>query len=174
MFSAFFSKTASTIDLAMKEFNEGKCTIGWLFKDRVAREKVQTLVDRIDKITEKLTGTDGLAGMILNDATFKETWRDTVANFKVASEQLTESGTGSLSRILHDKELAKNLDIAVSSIASISSSIENGPGTLYSLITDKQLYQDARETLTLLRDSTEDLREQEPVTAFFSILFAPF
>ena len=112
--------------------------------------------------------------MILNDATFKETWRDTVANWRAASEQLTESGTGSLSRILHDKELATKLDNAVSSIASISSSIETGPGTLYSLITDKQLYQDARETLTLLRDSTEDLREQEPVTAFFSILFAPF
>ena len=49
-----------------------------------------------------------------------------------------------------------------------------GPGTLHSLINNPELYQDARETLTLLRDSTEDLREQEPVTAFFSILFAPF
>ncbi len=169
-----FKSVLGRIDLAMKEFNDGKGTIGWLFKDQVAREKVETAVDRIDKITEKLTGTDGLAGMILNDATFKETWRDTVANWRAASEQLTESGTGSLSRILHDKELATKLDNAVSSIASISSSIETGPGTLYSLITDKQLYQDARETLTLLRDSTEDLREQEPVTAFFSILFAPF
>jgi phospholipid/cholesterol/gamma-HCH transport system substrate-binding protein len=124
--------------------------------------------------TAKLTGTDALAGTILNDATFKDTWTNTVANLKAASEQLTKDGTGSLSRILHDQELATKMDSAVSSIASISSSIENGPGTLNSLIKDPGLYEEARETLTLLRDSTEDLREQEPVTAFFSILFAPF
>lgn len=169
-----FKSVMSRIDLAMKEFNDGKGTIGWLFKDQVAREKVQAAVDRVDVITEKLAGTDALAGMILNDATFKKTWKDIVANWRAASEQLTESGTGALSRILHDQELATKMKSAVSSIASISSSIENGPGTLTSLIKDEGLYEDARETLTLLRDSTEDLREQEPVTAFFSILFAPF
>ena len=169
-----FKSILADIRAAMQEFRDGKGAIGLLFKDQEVRQKVQSAVDRIDVITAKLTGTDALAGTILNDATFKDTWTNTVANLNAASEQLTKDGTGSLSRILHDQELATKMDSAVSSIASISSSIENGPGTLNSLIKDPGLYEEARETLTLLRDSTEDLREQEPVTAFFSILFAPF
>lgn len=162
------------VEVAMQDFSEGKGTVGMLFKDSEAREKVLSSINRLDRITEKLAGTEGLAGTVLNDATFKQSWIDTVTNLKTASKQLRENGTGALSRLLHDEQLANDLDIAVSSIANISESIQNGPGTLHSLINNPELYQDARETLTLLRDSTEDLREQEPVTAFFSILFAPF
>ena len=162
------------IEVAMKDFSEGKGTVGMLFKDDEARERVLTAINRFDRITEKLAGTEGLAGTVLNDSTFRQSWIDTAANLKTASKQLTATGTGVLSRLLHDEQLAANLDTAITSIASISESIKDGPGTLTSLINTPELYQDARETLTLLRDSTEDLREQEPVTAFFSILFAPF
>ena len=162
------------IEVAMEDFSAGKGTVGMLFKDDEAREKVLSSINRLDTITDKLVGTEGLAGTVLNDATFKQSWIDTVANLKTASKQLRETGVGAISRLLHDEQLAANLDTAVSSIASISESIQDGPGTLHSLINNPELYLDARETLTLLRDSTEDLREQEPVTAFFSILFAPF
>ncbi|MEC9476097.1 MAG: MlaD family protein [Planctomycetota bacterium] len=162
------------IEVAMDDFSQGKGTVGMLFKDDEAQESVLSSIKRLDTITTKLVGTEGLAGTILNDSTFKQGWIDTVTNLKTASIQLRENGVGTISRLLHDEQLAMDLDTAVSSIASISESIQDGPGTLHSLINNPELYQDARETLTLLRDSTEDLREQEPVTAFFSILFAPF
>jgi len=169
-----FNRVMALLQENFVYFSEGNGTLGMLFKDKVVQGKVDDSITRISTITETLTGTDGLAGKILNDPSLSQYWTEVSRNLKNASIQLSEDGQGAMRDILFDGELREKLGSAVAAIASISVAIEQGPGTLHSLIHNPELYLEARETLTLLRDSTEDLREQEPVTAFFSILFAPF
>ena len=116
----------------------------------------------------------GDLGAVIHDEEFVTTVRESMRSISKVTEELGPEGAGMLARLIHSKKLGDEVASAIGAISQISQDINNGPGTLHSLIKDPSLFNDARETLTLLRDSTEDLREQEPVTAFFSILFAPF
>jgi phospholipid/cholesterol/gamma-HCH transport system substrate-binding protein len=169
-----FDRLLTLLDQEMQFFSSGEGTAGMIFKDAEFQEHVRTTARNVDRITTSLAGTDGIAGRVLHDKTLSQYWMDISVNLRSASEQLNETGQGPLRDLLHDRELRTRMRDAIEAIASISEAIEKGPGTLHSLINNPELYQEARETLTLLRDSTEDLREQEPVSAFFSILFAPF
>ena len=153
------------------QFSEGP---GMALKDADNLQKINDIIANIDTTTTALATTDGLAGRIIHDEALVQSWLDITTDLKSAAAQLSPTGKGALRVLLHDEELREGLKTAITAIASISEAIEKGPGTLHSLINNPELYLEARETLTLLRDSTEDLREQEPVTAFFSILFAPF
>ncbi len=153
------------------QFSEGP---GMALKDADNLQKINDIISHIDTTTAALATTDGLAGRLIHDEALVQNWLDITTDLKSAAAQLSPTGKGALRVLLHDEELRDGLKTAISAIASISEAIEKGPGTLHSLINNPELYLEARETLTLLRDSTEDLREQEPVTAFFSILFAPF
>ena len=166
-----FNKLLSTLLSDYLQFSEGP---GMALKDPGNLVKVNDIIAHIDQLTSALAGTDGLAGRFINDEALVQSWLDITTDLRSAAAQLGPAGQGALSELLHDEQLREKLKTAITSIASISEAIEKGPGTLHSLINNPELYLEARETLTLLRDSTEDLREQEPVTAFFSILFAPF
>ena len=169
-----FDRLLTLLDQEMQYFSSGEGTAGMIFKDQEFQEHVRSRARNVDQITTSLAGTDGIAGRVIHDKTLSQYWMDISMNLRSASEQLNETGQGPLRDLLHDRELRTRMRNAINAIASISEAIEKGPGTLHSLINNPELYQEARETLTLLRDSTEDLREQEPVSAFFSILFAPF
>ena len=169
-----FNSVLTQMDTELTNLQSGKGTLGLLLKDEKTRENLRGTIDNLAQSMEALSEAKGLLGTVIHDPEFAQVWKDTSQRLEEATEQLGPEGTGLLSRLIHSKKLADDLAVAFAAISEISKDINEGPGTLYSLIKDPSLFNDARETLTLLRDSTEDLREQEPVTSFFSILFAPF
>ena len=169
-----FNSVLTQMDTELTNLQSGKGTLGLLLKDEKTRENLRGTIDNLAQSMEALSEAKGLLGTVIHDPEFAQVWKDTSQRLEEATEQLGPEGTGLLSRLIHSKKLADDLAAAFAATTEISKDINEGPGTLYSLIKDPSLFNDARETLTLLRDSTEDLREQEPVTSFFSILFAPF
>jgi phospholipid/cholesterol/gamma-HCH transport system substrate-binding protein len=169
-----FNRVLSRVESEMAAIEAGEGSLGLLLKDPETRENLKKTVEDLSISLDAIANAKGLLGTAIHDEEFAADWTKSMESIRQTTEQLGPEGTGMLARLIHSKKLGDELAVAIESISQISSDINNGPGTLYSLIKDPTLFNDARETLTLLRDSTEDLREQEPVTAFFSILFAPF
>ena len=109
----------------------------------------------------------------MNDSTLKQYFEDFARG---ASNLLTEirTGDGVLASLVSNPELRDNVERATADIAAITDQIRTGPGTMNSLIYRTELYDRATEAAALLRDTTEDAREQAPISTFFGILFAPF
>ena len=169
-----FNRLLTNMDTEMGKISAGEGTLGLILNDEKTRSEVRSFITQLSESMDNIYQAKGLLGRAINDPDFAQAWIDISSDFKNASEQLGPEGMGLLARLLHSKNLADDLSSSIAAIKTISNNINEGPGTLYNLIKDPSLFNEARQTLTLLRDSTEDLREQEPVTAFFSILFSPF
>ena len=169
-----FNRVLSRVDSEMGAIEAGEGTLGLLLKDRETRENLKKTIGDLTVSLDAIANAKGLLGAVIHDEEFVTTVKESMRSISKVTEELGPEGAGMLARLIHSKKLGDEVASAIGAISQISQDINNGPGTLYSLIKDPSLFNDARETLTLLRDSTEDLREQEPVTAFFSILFAPF
>lgn len=169
-----FNQVLSRVDSGLASIEAGEGTLGLLLKDSDTRNNLEKTIEDLAISLDAIANAKGLLGTAIHDPEFAANWSKSMELIRKTTEQLGPEGTGMLARLIHSKKLGDEVATAIESISQISADINNGPGTLHSLIKDPSLFNDARETLTLLRDSTEDLREQEPVTAFFSILFAPF
>ena len=78
----------------------------------------------------------------------------------------------SISDLIDDNR--DNIKVAVSNLRSFSEKLNSGQGTLYKLLTDDKIANQASDLLEQLRDTIEDAREQAPVTSFIRAALTAF
>jgi len=113
--------------------------------------------------------------------------KDAAPAIKQAAESIRnitakiDKGEGALAKFLNDPKLYDDLRAAVGkldeglgSFKSITAKLDKGEGTLGKLVADEGLYVEARRLLKEAREAVEDAREQAPITAFSSVIFAAF
>jgi phospholipid/cholesterol/gamma-HCH transport system substrate-binding protein len=167
--AAGLASLRQTID----QIRSGEGTVGALIYDPVLQEELENIFARTDRITRDIEDAKGLIGALLHDEALKQHFEDFARG---ASNLMSEiqNGQGALPKLLNDPALGEEVSGVVRNLSDITGRIRNGPGTAYSLIYDDTLYQRTSEAMALLRDTTEDAREQAPISTFFGILFAPF
>lgn len=158
---------------SIEQIQSGEGAVGALIYDPEMKNSLQRVFERTDRITADIENAKGLVGALLHDEVLKQYFEDFARGASNLVEELRE-GQGPIARLIYDQELGEEVAATVREISDITGRIRNGPGTAYSLVYDETLYQRASEAAALLRDTTEDAREQAPISSFFGILFAPF
>jgi len=162
-----------SLRISIEKVQSGEGIIGSLIHDPAWEENVESILARADRITLDIESGKGFVGALLHDEALKKNFEDFANGASNIVSDIRE-GNGALSRLIYDPELGASLASAVQDVTDITARVRSGPGTVYSLIYDDTLYQRANEAMALLRDTTEDVREQAPISTFFGILFAPF
>lgn len=162
-----------SLRVSVEKIQSGEGTVGKFIHDPTWQENIGNVIARADRITLDIEDAKGLVGALLHDEALKRNFGD-FANGASNIVSDIRNGDGALSRLIYDEKLGGDLSAAVHDVSQIIARVRSGPGTAYSFIYDDTLYQRANEAMALLRDTTEDVREQAPISTFFGILFAPF
>ncbi len=165
--------TVTGIRSAIDHVNAGEGAVGALIYGTEIKSQLERIFDRADRITQDIENAKGLLGALLNEPTLKQYFEDFARG---AANLMTEirSGEGVLAALIGNSEIRDSVKSAIIDIAAITDQVRTGKGTLNSLIYHTDLYENLNEAASLLRDATEDAREQAPISTFFGILFAPF
>lgn len=167
------SSTLSGIAAAVEQVRSGEGVVGRLIYDPDIESTIERILQRADQITDDISRSEGLLGRLLYDKSLGKMGEEIVLNLRRFSDDLRNEG--SLLHALTSDPTTRDLFTAtLSNLNEITTRVQSGPGTLHSLVYEVGLYEQATEAVTLLRDTTEDAREQAPISTFFGILMAPF
>jgi len=115
----------------------------------------------LQEVTGKIERGEGTLGTLIQDPdTGREilnNLRRSASNLEVITRQF-RGGEGILQRLMSDKPYAervmRDLEQTTRDIALITGKIEQGEGTIGALVNDPQLYQDAKEVISVAKGST--------------------
>jgi phospholipid/cholesterol/gamma-HCH transport system substrate-binding protein len=162
------------------KLEKGEGTLGKLLNDPKMYEeltgavgKLNSGLDSFKAIAAKIEKGEGTIGKLVNDdALYKDLAEASKGIAELARK--VNSGQGTLGKLVADPALYDELKGAASSLASVMRKIDEGEGTLGRLVSDDSLYREATRFMREAREAVEDAREQAPITAFGSVIFAAF
>jgi len=170
---------ASFKSIAAK-FDKGEGTLAKLLNDPKMYEeltgtmgKLNQGVESFKNIAAKIEKGEGTLGKLFADEALYNDLREASKGLAELSRKLS-SGEGTLGRLVNDPAVYDEIKRAAGSLAAVMQKIEKGEGTLGKLVADESLYVEARRLLKEAREAVEDAREQAPITAFSSVIFAAF
>ncbi len=153
---ARLNDAAGDIQTLAKQVNEG------LGK---SMEPISAAFQSMDKIAKKIEKGEGTLGRLITDDGLYREIRGMAGNLSRVSEQLAK-GQGTLGKLLTDDALYRDLrglsaDLrgTAGSLTRVMKDIESGKGSLGKLVKDETLYNEARETLTGLRNLSKGISE---------------
>ncbi len=161
------------IRVTIDKISSGEGPVGALVHDERLKEQIEQIFQRTDQFTEDIQNSRGLIGALLRDEQLKQSFQTFARDASNLVDEVRR-GDGLLSSLINSSQLRDDILGTASDLSSVMERVRSGPGTVYSLIHDQVLYERATEAVALLRDATEDAREQAPISTFFGILFAPF
>lgn len=158
-----------------------------------ASPKIKETVDHINSISKKIDDGQGTIGRLVKEEKLYDTFVDMGENLsdgaskidKILTENEEEIDTtfSTVSRIVKDneenlkvtftnlKEASPELKSAVTNVNSISKKMDQGDGTMGKLVNNSDLYDDTNKLVIEMDKTTDELREQAPVTTFANVLF---
>ncbi|HOX07567.1 MAG TPA: MlaD family protein [Planctomycetota bacterium] len=173
-------EAADHISSITKKIDTGEGTLGKivndpeLYKDlRGALAKLNEGLDSFKVIAAKTEKGEGTLGKLINDPVLYDNLREASKDLAELTKKLNSSD-GTLGRLVNDPALYDDIKKTTSALAAVMGKIEKGEGTLGRLVNDDGLYVEARRFLKEAREAVEDSREQAPITAFSSVIFAAF
>jgi phospholipid/cholesterol/gamma-HCH transport system substrate-binding protein len=86
--------------------------------------------------------------------------RDASQSFKNIAERI-EKGQGTLSKLISDDKLYKDLTATAENLKKVSAQIESGQGTLGKLVKDEELYKSLKQTVANLESVSKRLEKGE-------------
>lgn len=86
--------------------------------------------------------------------------KDASQSFKTIAERI-EKGQGTLSKLISDDKLYKDLTATAENLKKVSAQIESGQGTLGKLVKDEELYKSLRQTVANLESVSKRLEKGE-------------
>ncbi|MGE3163681.1 MAG: MlaD family protein [Planctomycetota bacterium] len=131
-------------------------------------------------IVAEIRSGNGALGKLIMDAETGEGLTNVISNVETAAENFNQlmtevrSGDGVLAAIINNKDWSDKFLSTLTNIEEISRKLNDGDGAFARLLNDPSLIEEATRLLTLLRESTEDLREQAPISSFVNVLFSAF
>jgi phospholipid/cholesterol/gamma-HCH transport system substrate-binding protein len=135
--------------------------------------KLNQGMDSFRNIAGKVERGEGTIGKLVNDdALYKDLSEASRGIAELARK--VNAGEGTLGRLVSDPALYEELKGAASSLAAVMQKVDRGEGTLGKLVNDEALYAEATRMFREVREAVEDAREQAPITAFASVMFAAF
>jgi phospholipid/cholesterol/gamma-HCH transport system substrate-binding protein len=159
---------------------KGEGTLGKLLNDPKLYDELSGAVTNLKKgmesfksIAHKVDKGQGTLGRLVNDEALYKDLRDASSGIAKLAKKINE-GQGTVGRLVNDPALYEELKSAAGSLASVMRKIDQEHGTLGKLVNDDTLYLEASRFLREAREAVEDAREQAPITAFGSIIFAAF
>ncbi len=167
------ASSISGLKATMDRLQATDSTVGALLNDPVMAENLAEIVARADRISASIERGDGLIGQLLLNKELVQYFTDFSSRAADIMERI-QTGRGIISQFINDDELGDVVHTAITDVGEIIGRVRSGPGTAYSLVYEQELYATVMEAVTLIRDTTEDAREQAPISTFFGILFAPF
>ncbi len=115
-----------------------------------SRAKINSMVTRLDSISQKIDEGEGTIGLLVNDPSLYHDLQGTVKNLHSLSTRL-ENGEGTIGRLLTDSSIYDDLEQAATSVRTITGRLERGEGTLGRLLTEDKPFEDAADSLASLR-----------------------
>jgi phospholipid/cholesterol/gamma-HCH transport system substrate-binding protein len=173
-------EAAESVRSIAKKIETGEGTLGKLIGDP---KLYNDLVGAVAKLDEGLAGFRSIAGkvergegtigkLVNDDALYKDLSEASRGIAELARK--VNAGEGTLGRLVSDPALYEELKGAASSLAAVMQKVDRGEGTLGKLVNDEALYAEATRMFREVREAVEDAREQAPITAFASVMFAAF
>jgi phospholipid/cholesterol/gamma-HCH transport system substrate-binding protein len=174
------SEAAENIRSITKKIDSGEGTLGKIVNDpklyedlRGALAKLNEGLDSFKNIAARTDKGEGTLGKLINDPVLYDNLRDASKDLAALTKKLNASD-GTLGRLINDPALYDDIKKTTAALASVMGKIEKGEGTLGKLVNDEGLYVEARRFMKEAREAVEDAREQAPITAFSSVIFAAF
>jgi len=159
---------------------KGEGTLGKLLNDPKMYDELKGAVGNLNKgmasfknIAAKIEKGEGTIGKLVNDDALYKDLREASAGIAKLAGKINR-GEGTIGKLVSDPALYDELKDAARSLASVMRKIDGEQGTLGKLVNDDTLYLEASRFLREAREAVEDAREQAPITAFGSVIFAAF
>ncbi|MEM7166069.1 MAG: MlaD family protein [Planctomycetota bacterium] len=161
--------------------------LGALLRDEGLATNARKTFDNAELLTADLQAMaadaragKGTLGMLLTDDELASEIRTLVGNLDRSATDFGElvaevrKGDGILAKIINDDVWAESFFTTLKNVEEIAAKVNSGDGAFAQLLNDPTLIEEASRLLTLLRESTEDAREQAPINSFVNVLFAGF
>jgi phospholipid/cholesterol/gamma-HCH transport system substrate-binding protein len=162
------------------KLEKGEGTLGKLLNDPEMYKQLTGAVGNLNKgmasfknIAGRIEKGQGTLGKLVNDEGLYKDLREASAGIAKLAKKIN-SGEGTIGKLVADPALYDELRGAARSLASVMRKIDGEQGTLGKLVNDDTLYLEASRFLREAREAVEDAREQAPITAFGSVIFAAF
>lgn len=124
-------------------------------------KNLETTMENVSAMTEKLSRGEGTIGKLLMDDTLYNEFATIADDLRQVSTGLAE-GKGTLGKLLADDTLYKDIQQIADHLKSISGRLESGEGTLGKLLSsDDQLYQDLSKASANIQVITERIAAGE-------------
>ncbi len=140
--------------------------------------KLTETIANLQAITEKLRGSEGTLGRLVNDPKLHDELLASVAEIKLAAADTrlfvtnaqgiitdVKSGHGAIGTLLYDPATADNLKLTVANIRELTTKLNSGQGTLGKLLADDQLYKDVQGVVKKADKAIDALGDSGPITA---------
>ena len=170
------AKVANDVEALTSSIKAGKGTLGKLIQEDSLYSEVKSLVASVDK-----AGIDVSNAAIEVKTTIAEVKKDlkiTIANLEIFTKTISNKDS-TIAKLFSDKgALYEKLDKTMAELASASTKLNSGEGTLAKLINDPALYTEAQSMLTDVRAAVQevsgvlqDIRESSAISTFGSFVF---
>lgn len=169
----FYIASTSIIGSKFLQIQQGNLSTGYIKpKERVRaitrkpiEEVILDVAEKINTLIDELTSNGELAKN-LNESV--KNLRDITANLN----RLISKNSSNIDTITENAaEVSENINILTSRLDSILEKIENGKGTLGTIISDEKTANDIKETLSNVKEATKSLREFTQKTSAIKIFW---
>jgi phospholipid/cholesterol/gamma-HCH transport system substrate-binding protein len=119
-------------------------------------EKVNTIVERIDRITSIVESGKGSIGKLLVDETLYNHFLAIVDQVKQLADALN-SDKGTIGKLLYNHELYDDFRKTLARVDSLAKGIQDGEGTAGKLLKSNELYDEIHKTVAGVNKLVDDL-----------------
>ncbi len=142
------------------------------------REKIESMINNIHEVTEKINRGDGTLGKLINDdSTFNELQtamsdiKKTASSISTTFEEAKtliddiKKGEGTLGKLIYDDSLAKQIDDVTINFRSFSEKLNSDEGTIGLLLKDDTIYRDLKSLLNKAERTVDGVSDSGPISA---------
>ena len=156
------SDAADSLGRILDAVVEQKGAVGDLVMNAETKENLHGFLASLRSLGKKLdSGTDGVLGVLLNDADAARNVQSIVRNLEVIVAD-ARNGGGVVGRLLRDDELARRFANLVGNLDTLLANLTNAEaGALGALTSDPATARDVKTTLANLRHVSEQLAQKQ-------------
>ena len=151
------------------------------------RSRFDSVMGNLESITNKLDGSKGTLGKLINDEEMYIELMGVVTELKSASGDMqdalggakeiiaqVQAGEGTLGKLLVDDSIALELEATMANMREFSDKLNSGEGTLGKLVTDDSLYYELQSMLNKADQALDSMGDSGPITAVGAVSGALF
>jgi phospholipid/cholesterol/gamma-HCH transport system substrate-binding protein len=156
------------LDHLVTKIEKGEGTFVKFLSDTEIYDNLRHISKDLSVVLHEIRDGQGTIPMLLRDPSLYNRMLAATSSVEEFSLVLNDR-QGTLRRLAEDPALYENLNRAAQQLSSIMEKIESGEGIAGELITDKELANDLKDTITEIRELTKDMQENPKKYFKFSL-----